>query len=98
MTQRNSPERKAMLAERAAEQRGRSVRFTRVPGKPRLSTRGERGESWRTKKHGGMRCFPSDIDHEKEKRRSQNQTRGFSLIWELLDRALSAPKRARGMA
>ncbi len=61
--------------------------FTPVPGTARFSTRGERGETWRTKRHGGMRCFPSDVDHAKEKRRSQNQAHGLNLIFALYDRA-----------
>lgn len=50
MTQRNSPARAAMLAERAAEQRLRIPRRTAVPHKGSLSTRGQPGETWRTKR------------------------------------------------
>lgn len=51
MTQRNSPECKAMLADRAAEQRGRTAGFRPMPQRSkRFSTRGERGETWRTKR------------------------------------------------
>lgn len=47
--QRNSEDRAAMLADRAAEQRRRVPRFTPVPAKARFSTRGERAQTWRTK-------------------------------------------------
>lgn len=39
-----------MLAARAVEQRSRLPRFTRIASKGRLSTRGEVGETWRTKR------------------------------------------------
>lgn len=49
-THRNSPERSNMLAVRAIDQRARTGGFTPSPAKARLSTRGERSETWRTKK------------------------------------------------
>lgn len=48
---RNSSERADMLAKRAAEQRSRVPRFTRVLGRKNLSKRGQYGQPWRTKKH-----------------------------------------------
>lgn len=53
--QRNSEERAAMLAERARRQRERFNSFTPVLARTRLSTRGERGRPWLTKKHTASR-------------------------------------------
>ncbi len=44
-------ERRQEIDDRIRARRARTGRFTRVPAKPRLSTRGERGQTWRTKKH-----------------------------------------------
>lgn len=47
---RNSPERADMLATRAEEQRRRINRVTPIASKRSLSTRGEPGQTWRTKR------------------------------------------------
>ncbi len=49
--QRNSASRAAMLATRIANRRIRVGGKTEVPGRVSLSSRGERTESWMTKKH-----------------------------------------------
>lgn len=51
MTQRNSEERAAMLAERIRLRRMRTGRAQYMPARRSFSTRGERGQTWRTKKH-----------------------------------------------
>lgn len=51
MTQRNSNERAAMLAERIRLRRMRHGRAQYMPARRSLSTRGERGRPWLTKKH-----------------------------------------------
>ena len=61
---RNSPARAAMLADRATAQLMRMLpRFTPIPGRPSLSTRGQRTASWLTKAH-----TPSRIRDMKEAR------------------------------
>lgn len=50
MTQQNSPERAARMALRAYAQYTREPGFTPSPRRRRRSTRGQVGESWRTKK------------------------------------------------
>ena len=50
MPQRNTPERRNMLAVRAAAAVLAIPGFTASPRRRRYSTRGERGETWRTKK------------------------------------------------
>lgn len=51
MTQRNSEARAFMLAERIAARRMRNGAAQYMPVRKSLSTRGERGQTWLTKKH-----------------------------------------------
>lgn len=51
MSHKMTPERRAELDLRIRRRRARFARFTPSPAKPRLGTRGEKGETWRTKRH-----------------------------------------------
>lgn len=58
--------RAAMLADRAQEQRSRVPRFTPMPARRSLSTRGERAETWRTKRHTPARL--RDIEEARKQK------------------------------
>ncbi|MBU6191349.1 MAG: hypothetical protein KGR68_18670 [Betaproteobacteria bacterium] len=90
MPDSNSKTRADMLAARAAEQRSRTARFTPVSAKPRLSTRGEQGKPWATKRHTAHRMFPKDIDKAKAKRKADAIQRGYRLIESLYATAAEA--------
>ena len=66
MTQRNSEARALMLAERIAARRMRNGSTQFMPARKGLSTRGERGQTWRTKAH-----TPSRLKDLAEHRKSR---------------------------
>lgn len=86
-----SPRRLALDA-RIAERRARKPRFTPAPARTRLSTRGEPGKPWCTKRHTASRTWPvkeadkSEAQKAREKRRSDAQGYGLQLIHTLYAR------------
>lgn len=82
-----------MLAARAEAREARVPGFTPVPRRKRLSTRGERGETFRTKRHGASRSWPvpdadkTDEMKKREQRRADNQRRGVNIVYALYARA-----------
>ena len=85
-----------MLAARAEAREARVPRFTPVPRRrKRLSTRGERGETFRTKRHTAARHWPvpeakkTDEQKARETRLATNQRRGVELVHTLYARAMA---------
>lgn len=81
------------LAKRALAQRSRVARFTEVPARRRRSTKGERGETWRTKRHTAARQYPPRTEEEREaeakreRRRTTIKQATINLIHALYERA-----------
>lgn len=65
MTQRNSEARADMIADRIRNRNARTGQPQYMPARKNLSTRGERGQTWRTKAHTASRL--KDLAEHRER-------------------------------